>query len=222
MERRTPSDEERRLQQQVNEAKRQHGVVTTDPAKQLKSALDGIKTRLKHSISDLTYQIATRQKIVKGKTQVQYDAEATALKAQRDRLQAQYNDIFQTPGLTDAQRSQNALRAVKASADEYQRRIEARDTSAMRKGSVAPETPALLAERARRDALKAEYEHLRNSDAAYQQQQAEAALLRQKASLEQSIALKQQQLATSRPPASRRPRDEPSGGSGAGTVDPAA
>src|SRR5207237_6903310 len=53
----TPSDEERQLTKQVNEAKKKGGYEVTDPAKQLKSALDAIKTRLKNQITDRTSQV---------------------------------------------------------------------------------------------------------------------------------------------------------------------
>ena len=68
VQRREVGDEERRLIQQVNEAKRRFGVVVTDPAKQLKSALDAVRTRLKNQIADIEYQMRTQQRIVKTKT----------------------------------------------------------------------------------------------------------------------------------------------------------
>ena len=51
LERRAPSDEERRLIKQVNEAKRKYGVVTTDPARQLKSALEADQNSVPQSDS---------------------------------------------------------------------------------------------------------------------------------------------------------------------------
>src|SRR5208283_460425 len=96
----------------VNEAKRRFGVVVTDPARQLKSALDTVKTRLRNQIADLEYQISTRQKIVKVKTPTATDPEAALLLARRDSLKRNFDSIFTKPALTDAQRVQNAMRAA--------------------------------------------------------------------------------------------------------------
>lgn len=93
-ERRTPSDEERRLIKQVNEAKKKLGFVTTDPETQLKGALDAQKTRLKHEIADLEQQIRTGVKIVDTRAELVPDAELEALRAQRDALQDQYDALF--------------------------------------------------------------------------------------------------------------------------------
>jgi hypothetical protein len=105
VERRTPSDEERRLIKQVEEAKRQGGYTVTDPATQLRSALQAVKTRLANQIKDLEHQIATRQKIVKTRSKLPYDAEANLLQTRRNELRDQFYEIFGKPGLTDAQRS---------------------------------------------------------------------------------------------------------------------
>jgi len=108
-ERKTLSNEERRLTKLVNEYKKRYGVTVTDPSRQLKSSLDAVKTRLTHDIADLEHQLATRTKIVKSKTQLEYDAEANALKARRDALKEQFNKMFGKPEITEAQR----LKALK-------------------------------------------------------------------------------------------------------------
>lgn len=163
VERRTPSDEERRLIAQVNEAKRRFGVVSGDPARQLKSALDTMKTRLRNQINDLTYQISTRSRIVRSKTQVSPDVEAAALKAQRDALRAQFDEIFPKQGLTDAQRLVMAEKALEQSIKEYEARIAAKDTSP-RRVSRQQQSAKLDALRTRRDALRAELEALRKAN----------------------------------------------------------
>jgi hypothetical protein len=84
MERRTPSDTERALIRDVNEAKKQFGVKATT-AEQLKSAQDALETRLKNSITDITKEIESGE-FAKPKTGVKYEAEAARLKAYRDSL----------------------------------------------------------------------------------------------------------------------------------------
>ena len=148
LERRAPSDEERRLIQQVKEAMRRFGVVVTDPARQLKSALDGVKTRLRNQIADFEHQIATREKIVKVKTPTATDPEAELLRARRDALKAQFDSIFTRPGLTDEQRVAGAVKSVEGQIADYERRLAAKDISA--RGTRTPITPELEALRARR------------------------------------------------------------------------
>ena len=112
-----PSDEERRLIKQVNEAMRKFGIQTRDKESQLRSALDAVKTRLENQIKDLEEQIRTKEKIVKTKTGVVYDAEATALLHKRDSLKKEFNTIFGKPGMSDEQRARLAekylLKAIK-------------------------------------------------------------------------------------------------------------
>jgi hypothetical protein len=165
IERRTPSDEERRLIQQVNEAKRKGGFVVTDPATQLKSALDGIKTRLRNQIADLEEQLESRQQIVKKKTGVTYDAEALALKKQRDVLKAEYDEMFGTKELTDEQRIKMATASLERSVAEYERRVASGKYSDLfpgKKPSRTPDAAVLTALRARRDALRAELKELQD------------------------------------------------------------
>jgi len=162
VERRTPSDEERRLIKEVNEMKRKGGFNVTDPAKQLKSALDGIKTRLTNQIADLTHQIETRTRIVKTRTAVTLDAAAEALTKQRDALQEQFNQIFQKPELTDAQRLAMAEKMADRQIAELERQIRTQEVFPAGK-SPELKSAALDAKRARIEALKEERQYLRDS-----------------------------------------------------------
>jgi len=162
VERRPQSDAERRLIQQVNEAKRRFGVIVTDPARQLKSALDSIKTNLRNRISDLTYQIKSGQKIVRKKTGVPYDKEALDLKAERDALKAQFDETFGKPEMTDEQRVKMATSAVEKSILELERRIKEGDLNTAKQPSKTPVTPELEALRAKRDALKDQFKELQD------------------------------------------------------------
>lgn len=186
------TDEQRRLTKQVNEAKKKYGVVVTDPARQLKSALDSIKTRLKNSIADLEHEIATKQKIVRQKSAVPTDAEVDTLRARRDELKRQQEALFGDRQLTDEQRLKIAMDSAKRSLEDYDRRIKERDFSTNKK--TPQSSPELDAIKARRDALKAEFEELRDLDPKYADEQAGAELERKKAALEKSIAAKLDKL----------------------------
>ena len=187
-ERKAVSDEERRLIKLVNEYKRRYGVVVTDPATQLKSALAAVKTRLTNQIKDLEFQIGTGKKIIKGNTKVAYDAEAQALQLRRDALKEQFDAIFGKPELNDAQRVAMATKALERSITELQRRIDAGKTRAGKPISKTPVTPELTSLREQQAALRDQLQELRDSDTALAEERAVASLQNTIADLERRIA----------------------------------
>ena len=160
-EHRTPSDEERQLIQQVNEAKKKGGFEVVDPKKQLKTALDGIKTRLKNAIKDLEQQIKTKTKIVKDKSATPSDAETAALRARKDELKKQFDEIFGKNKLTDQQKIDRTVKALERSIADYELKIKNRDISRKEAGQPVS-SPEIEALKAKRDAVKAELDQLRN------------------------------------------------------------
>lgn len=161
IERRSPSDEERRLIKQVEELKKQSGIVSLDPTRQLKSALESIKTRLSNQIKDLEKQIADGKKIVKEKRTVELDKEAKELIVRRDELKREFDAIFTKPGLTDQQRIDIATRSVARSITILENKIKAGDISVKQKPDPVT-SKALEALRARREDLKANLQELRD------------------------------------------------------------
>lgn len=155
VERRTPSDEERALIKQVEQAKREGGFVVTDPEKQLKSTLDSIKTRLRNQIADLTKQIQAREKIVTDKRLPPTDAEVESLRKQRDVLKEQFREVFGVPGRTQEQRVEAAKRAIERSIADLTKRLEKSDFSPRKAEAIT--TPELTALRAKRDDLAKQY-----------------------------------------------------------------
>ena len=157
MERRNPSDTERALIKEVNEAKKEGGYEVTDPAKQLASALSTIKTRLRNQIKDLQAQIESRQKLIKQKKAPPSDEETKRLTEERDALKTQFDEIFGKTGLTDAQRIANAERATKKAIEDLQKRLDAGDFSPRQQyaGNPVPESLAKLREKAAE--LRAQY-----------------------------------------------------------------
>lgn len=149
VEKRTPSDEERRLQKQVAEAKKKSGFTATDPARQLKSALDSIKTNLRNQISDLEKQITSREKIVKSKTASPKDTESEALKAKRDELKKQYDEIFNPPK-SDEEKFQADLdqktKTTEKQVAEIQKKIKANDIAPSGKKPLGPPNSPKLVE----------------------------------------------------------------------------
>ncbi|MFI5222630.1 MAG: hypothetical protein ACHQX3_00045 [Nitrospirales bacterium] len=156
-ERRTPTDEERRLIKQVNELKRKYGVVVTDSATQLKSALAARKTYYEHRIADLKHEIATRDRIVKTKTPSPTDAALQALIAERDRLQAEHDTIFPRQEMTDAQRLKLALAAAERNQAHWQTSLEN-----AKKGIFDKRAPGTKVTSAELEAIKARTEEIKD------------------------------------------------------------
>jgi hypothetical protein len=111
-ERRPMSDAARRLLKQVNELKRKFGVVTTDPATQLRSALEARKTYYAHRLADLKHEIATRQRIVKGTSPSPSDSALEALKQEYAQILHEHQQLFGPKNLTDEQRLQLAIKTA--------------------------------------------------------------------------------------------------------------
>lgn len=154
MERRSPTDEERRLIQQVEAKKKEGGYSVTDPETQLKTALAAAKTRLQNQIADLETQIAKKEKIVKTPSVLRYDAEANKLKARRDELKKQFDEVFGKTGLTDEQRLKAWKTRTGNRITELQQRIENEDFSKrVMRPPVPPDVEAT--------ALKVEIENLK-------------------------------------------------------------
>ena len=91
-----------------------------------------------------------------------YDAEATKLKARRDVLKKQYDEIFGKPGMTEVQKINMSLDAVRKSIKEYTRRIQEKDlTPSLRKKGV--DSPELSKLREEREVLKKQYKDLKDA-----------------------------------------------------------
>jgi len=178
-------EEERRLQRLLNDALKELPPTDADLSKAIKTALDGVKSRLKNQIEDLNAQIAKKERIARSQKKTAYDAEATALKEQRDTLQATLDDLVGKAEITDEQKIKNALEAVEKSLAEYQRRIDQKDFSSFQK-EPGPENEELKKARAERDKLKEEYELLKNGPPKTKEQIAnETAIRNAEASIEE-------------------------------------
>jgi len=148
VERRTPSDKERALIKQVGEAKKKGGFEVTDPAKQLKSALGAIKTRLKNSIADIEKQIADKKKTVKTKRPTPTDAEVEALRIKKDALKSLFDEMFGKAKMTMAQRIAAAKSRLQTDINKLNKRIE--------KGDFAKEQREAIPEDAKLKKLREE------------------------------------------------------------------
>lgn len=127
LERRAPSDEERRLIKLVNDAKRRFGIVITDPARQLQSALGARKTYYRNQIADLETQIANREKFIKERAPSPTDLELERLKAQRDEIKKQFDQMFPKPEKTNAELLAALKTRLQNRIADYQQRLAEKD-----------------------------------------------------------------------------------------------
>lgn len=186
VERRTPTDSERRLIKEVNEAKRKYGVVTTDPAKQLKSAQEAIKTRIRNEIKDLAHEIETGEK-PPDRTQIEHDDETDALRATLGRLRETLRALEDPKVKTEAERIKIAEDSLIKSIAEYDAKIRRGHTRTAKAPPLS--TPRLEALRAQRDARRAELEALRAADSALQEERTFDRLMKQATDLEMALAM---------------------------------
>jgi hypothetical protein len=165
VERRVPSDEERRLIQQVNETKKRLNIQTTDPETQLKSALQSKETALTNRIKDLKYEIETKQRIVKDKAPSPENDKIKALRAELEELQKQHKEIFGEPQTTMEQKLKAATDAARRSEEMWQKRLADAKKGTFFGGKIlGPRVSSeeLRAIEARRDAVREEVQHLQD------------------------------------------------------------
>ncbi len=160
--RKPSSAEARRLEKEGRELARKLGIRVTDPATQLANSLSAIKTRLQNEIAEIDLAIASKKPMVRGKTGVAYDVEATELRNQRDIKKAAYDEIFGTPELTDEQKMLRAEKVLDRQIAEVQRQLDSGEIFPPgKKPSKVLKSDALDAKRAQLTALKSEREYAR-------------------------------------------------------------
>lgn len=147
MERRTPSDEERRLIQAVEDAKRRGGYDVTDPETQLKTSQASIKTRLEHQIADIQNEIDTKTQVIKTKHETATTPEIDVLRKELADVRALHEEIFgkrSRPGMTDAQKLKSWKTRATNRLHELTQKVSAGDfTKSVKKPSTALDAEAL-------------------------------------------------------------------------------
>ena len=108
-ERRSPTATERDLIKTVNEAKERFGIRVKDPATQLKSALESLKTRLKNRTEELQDKLSRGDFSKKERVPTPMDAEAVRLKAENERAKQAYQQGLTRDRLAKRTTPQKAL-----------------------------------------------------------------------------------------------------------------
>lgn len=162
IERQAPSDETRALQKQVNEEKKKAGFISTDPESELRSTLDGMKTRTKNLINDLQAEIDTGHRTVAGKTTPISDAELGGLRKQLVQVREAHEKVFGKSDMTDEQRLNLATSSAKKNLESWEKRLDdaRRGVFNNKKTGRVMTAPELDAIRAKSVAARAEYQQL--------------------------------------------------------------
>lgn len=176
------TDEQRRLTREVNEAKKAAGVVTTDPATQLKSTLDSARTRFSNEIKDLTLEIETGQR-PPTRTPVEYTQDIEIMRGLRDRLRQTVRELAGPTQRTEEQRIAITRRGLNDAIAALEARIAGQKPKAK---PLAPDTPEIRALKAKRDALREELNEVNAADSLLQENRKAEALVR---SIEQTEAV---------------------------------
>lgn len=103
IERREPTEAERKLIKEVNDAKSKFQIPVQDPNTQLKSALDTLKTTLKNRIADYEDRIARGDYAKRPRRELVLDPEASRLKAQNERIKKEFQKGVELERFKNAQ-----------------------------------------------------------------------------------------------------------------------
>lgn len=160
VERRTPSDEERRLIKLVEEAKRRGGYRVTDPLTQLRTALEASYRAVTNAIKDLEKEIADRQYILRTKTPGPTDAGLQALQQKRDELRKIRDELLGPRAMSDAQREAMALRGLDRSIADLEARLASGELKPFPTGRRSSWSQEIAARRARLEALRDQRDEL--------------------------------------------------------------
>lgn len=160
-----PSAKVQALTKEVNAKKRELGIVTTDPERQLKSTLDSMKTRVKNRRDLLQMEVDTGQRIVKGVPKKISDAELESLRTELAAVKKTHDDIFGKNTMSDEQKLKLATAAAESNQKMWQERLDK-----ARKGQfdVSPKadkltSPEIDAIRKQTEAAKAEFNELKEA-----------------------------------------------------------
>ena len=122
-----PTSEARQMLKTLNNLLKEKGLSAVDPERQLKSAMDARKSRMRNAIEDKKRAIETLQRLAPNKKPPELDAEGQRLKAELDRITEEYNKVFpkEKRSLTDQERLAIATRAAERSLRDVVKELKA-------------------------------------------------------------------------------------------------
>jgi hypothetical protein len=178
-----PGSEERAMQKELRELLKDLPIEPAEVAREWKTALDGIKSRLKNNIEDLQRRLDTGEKPPEKKV-VKLDLEAKELKEERDRLRKAVEDLEGKSELTDEQRIDLAIKGEERSIANLERKIIEKELETP-PGKKIPQTPELKALKERSEVLKKELLELRKEAGIPEIKRLEQAKIRTKKAIDE-------------------------------------
>lgn len=177
-ERQPPTDKARALDKEAKELARRLGISTTDPATQLKSSLDAIKTRLRNEIADMDFARSTGKRLIDNRSTVAYDAEAAALKTARDAAKAEYDKVFPKEPITPEEALRRATALAKRNLESWEAKLADAKAGKFegKPAKVKLTSPEIDALDAQAKAAREEVATLRDLDTNLQETRKDAAL----------------------------------------------
>lgn len=127
----------RELRKKINRLAKELELESVDLEKQWATAIDKVKSNLKNQIEDLDKQIANGEKRKVERTSIKLDAEAEALKAERNAKRKILDEMTGKPELTEEQKIANAERLLEKSIEKLQKEIDENDISFKEKPTPA-------------------------------------------------------------------------------------
>lgn len=149
-----PSDKVRELSRSFNNALQKLGI-KRQSEQQISSKLDAIKTRLKNRISDLDRYLKGGEKPTKADNTIFYDDDANALKAERDNLQAQVDEMEKNNGVGAAEKIKAYEKSLDKRIQDVENELKTSVKNVKAKGEQ-PTSDAIEIKKAKLDALKKE------------------------------------------------------------------
>ena len=188
------SDAKRRLVKAVNEAKRRFGVVITDPATQLRGALEARKTYVRNRIADLSHEIETKTRIVKEKSPSPTDPELEGLRKEYEALKDEEKRVFPKSPMTDEARSALAERGLDREIAALEEQLRTGNVLPEAKGPERVKSASEKAKRSRLEALLDQRQELRDSNEAVKRAKADKALEAQRVAAVKKVAELERQM----------------------------
>lgn len=121
--------EERALQKELREAMKELPLDKETLDRQLRTALDAAKQRLKNQIEDLNREIKNNEQVPKSARVLQDDNELEDLRKERDELKKRHEEMFKNEAFIEKKRLEIAKRNTQKKIVDYERRIKESDYS---------------------------------------------------------------------------------------------
>lgn len=149
----------RDMRKELNRLMKENGIKRTTARQQLKTALDGVKSRLRNQIEDLETQIKEGAKRPQ-KPGVEYDQEAKDLRNKRDTLKKALDELEGPEQVSPQDRVEQAMQALDRQIADLEKRIKERNFAPA--SETTPLTEQLQVKRDQRDALREQFNALRD------------------------------------------------------------